>query len=68
MENKIEYIKSNNENIIGTNNKIEEMKRTINNYYTNMTEAANIRSTMKWTEEGEQSTCYVFTLKETWTR
>jgi hypothetical protein len=47
-----------------TNNKIEEIERTINNYYTNRTEAAKIRSKIKWTEEGEKSTRYFFlTLK-----
>ena len=64
LEKKLEYIKSNNENNIGTNNKIEEIERTINNYYTNRTEAAKIRSKIKWTEEGEKSTRYFFDIEK----
>jgi hypothetical protein len=58
LEKQLEYIKSNNGNKIGTNNKIEENERIINNYYTNRTEDATIRSRIKWTEEGGKSTRY----------
>ena len=69
MEEKFEHIKLNNENNIVTNNKIEEIERTINTYYTNRTEAVKIRSRIKWTEEGGKSTRYFFYLeKKTWTR
>ena len=69
MEKKLEHIKLNNDNNTVTNNKIEEIERIINTYYTNRTEAANIHSRIKWTEEGEKSTRYFFYLeKKTWTR
>ena len=64
MEKKLEYVQSNNENNIGTNNKIEEIKRTINNYYTNRTETAKIRSRIKWTEEGENLHVIFFYLEK----
>ena len=64
MEKKLEHIKSNNENNIVTNNKIEEIERTINNYYTNRTETANIHSRIKWTEVGGKSTRYFFYLEK----
>ena len=69
MEEKFEHIKLNNENNIVTNNKIEEIERTINTYYTNRTEAVKIRSRIKWTEEGGKSTPYFFLpRKKPWTR
>jgi hypothetical protein len=36
----------------------------MNNYYTNRTEASKIRSRLKWTDEGEKSTRYVFDLEK----
>jgi len=60
LEKKLEHIKLNNDNNTVTNNKIEEIERIINTYYTNRTEAAKIRSRIKWTEEGEKSTRYFF--------
>ena len=64
LEKKLEHIKSSNENNIVRNNKIEEIERTINNYYTNRTEASKIRSRIKWTDEGKKSTRYVFDLEK----
>jgi hypothetical protein len=42
----------------------EEIERTMNNYYTNRTEASKIRPRIKWTDEGEISTRYVFDLEK----
>ena len=64
LEEKFEHIKLNNENNIVTNNKIEEIERTINTYYTNRTEAVKIRSRIKWTEEGENLLLIFFTSKK----
>ena len=64
LEKKLVHIKSSNENNIVRNNKIEDIERTINNYYTNRTEASKIRSRIKWTDEGEKSTRYVFDLEK----
>jgi hypothetical protein len=64
LEKKLVHIKSSNENNIVRNNKIEDIERTINNYYTNRTEASKIRSRIKWTDEGGKSTRYVFDLEK----
>ena len=41
-----------------------ELDNLIKKYYTQKAEAANIRSGIKWAEEGERSTRYFFELEK----
>jgi hypothetical protein len=43
---------------------IKQLEGLIKNYYNNKTEAAEIKSRVKWAEEGEKSTRYFFNLEK----
>jgi hypothetical protein len=43
---------------------IKQLEGLIKNYYNKKTEAAKIRSRVKWAEEGEKSTRYFFNLEK----
>ena len=46
------------------NAQIKQLEGLIKNYYNKKTEAAKIRSRVKWAEEGEKSTRYFFNLEK----
>jgi hypothetical protein len=47
---------------------IKQLEGLIKNYYNKKTEAAKIRSRVKWAEEGEKSTRYFFNLEKSGTK
>ena len=64
LERKLDKLKliANETNEISA--QIKQLEGLIKNYYNKKTEAAKIRSRVKWAEEGEKSTRYFFNLEK----
>ena len=64
LENKLDMLKSKEHQSENTERLIAETEFKIKTYYENKTEAAKIRSRVKWAEDGEKSTKFFFDLEK----